>query len=194
MKIEDKKFVAVSYDLFVGVNEGQEELMERATAETPLTFIYGVGMMLEAFEANLKDLKKDDTFDFVLPCDQAYGPYMDEHVTEIPKNIFEIDGKFDNENIVVDRMIPMMTADGHRLDGLVVEITDSFVKMDFNHPLAGEDLHFVGKVLEVRESTDEEMEQIMNPCHGGCSGCHGGDCNGGDCDCSEEGCGCGNCQ
>ena len=53
MKITANKFVAVTYDLNVG--EGEErELMERATAETPLKFIFGTGAMLPAFEDALK--------------------------------------------------------------------------------------------------------------------------------------------
>ncbi|MBQ9202128.1 MAG: FKBP-type peptidyl-prolyl cis-trans isomerase [Bacteroidales bacterium] len=183
MKIEDKKFVALSYDLYVGGEDGSEpELMEKATEERPLTFVFGMGMMLDAFEAQLKDLAQGDSFDFVLPCAQAYGEYMEEHVAQLPKSIFEIDGKFDSQRIAVDQTVPMMTAEGQRLDGIVLEVGDEYVKMDFNHPLAGEDLHFIGKVLEVRESTDEEMEQLLHPCQGGCQGCQGG------CD-NDEGCG-----
>lgn len=191
MTIDEKKFVAVSYDLYVGGENGSnEELMEKATAEQPLTFVFGVGMMLEAFERNLKGLQVGDAFDFVLPCAEAYGNYSDEQIAELPKHIFEIEGKFDSEAIAVDKMIPMMTADGHRLEGLVVEVGDDFVRMDFNHPLAGEDLHFVGSVLEVRKSTEEELEKILSPC--GCGHCHG-DCEGGDC-CDGESQGCGHCH
>ena len=189
MKINDKKFVAVSYDLYVGGEDGtQPELMEKATADRPLTFIYGMGMMLDSFEQHLSGLEQGDSFDFVLPCAEAYGDYVDEHVVDLPKSMFEIDGKFDSEHIAVDQMVPMMTEDGQRLDGVVLEVADDHVKMDFNHPLAGEDLHFVGQVLEVRESTDEEMEQLLNPC------CHcGGSCEG-NCEGSCEG-GCeGSCQ
>ena len=58
MKITANKFVAVTYDLNVG--EGEErELMERATAETPLKFIFGTGAMLPAFEDALKGLEVD---------------------------------------------------------------------------------------------------------------------------------------
>ncbi|MDD2560030.1 MAG: FKBP-type peptidyl-prolyl cis-trans isomerase [Bacteroidales bacterium] len=173
MKITDNKFVAASYDLYVGGEDGQApELMEKATEEMPLTFVFGTGMMLESFESKLKNLQAGDSFDFVLPCNTAYGEYEDERVAELPKSIFEVEGKFDTENIAVDKMVPMMTAEGQRLDGMVLEITDEIVRMDFNHPLAGEDLHFVGKVLEVREATDEEMEQLM----GSCAGC-GQDCS-----------------
>ena len=63
MKITANKFVAVTYDLNVG--EGEErELMERATAETPLKFIFGTGAMLPAFEDALKGLEVGDKFNF----------------------------------------------------------------------------------------------------------------------------------
>ena len=56
MKITANKYVAVTYDLNVG--EGEErELMEKATVEAPLKFIYGTGMMLPAFEKALNGLE-----------------------------------------------------------------------------------------------------------------------------------------
>jgi len=51
----------------------------------------------------------------------------------------------------------MHDQEGNRMQGLVVEITDTFVKMDFNHPLAGKNLHFIGEVLEVRPASLEEL-------------------------------------
>ncbi len=190
MKINDKKFVAVSYDLYVGGEDGSKpELMERATEQQPLTFVFGMGMMLDSFEKQLAGLDENDTFDFTLPCDQAYGDYEQEHVVDLPKSLFTVDGKFDSENIAVDKMVPMMTEDGQRLDGVVLEVAEDHVKMDFNHPLAGEDLHFIGKVLEVRESTDEEMEALMHPCS--CGDCHHDCCGEGEDEC---GCGCGHCH
>ena len=58
--------------------------------------------------------------------------------------------------------------------------------MDFNHPLAGETLHFVGEVLEVRDATDEEIAVVLNQhsCGGGCSS---GDCGGCNGDCEQIG-------
>lgn len=97
MKITANKFVAVTYDLNVG--EGEErELMERATAETPLKFIFGTGAMLPAFEDALKGLEVCDKFNFSITPADAYGEYVEEHVLDLPKNIFEVDGKFDSGN------------------------------------------------------------------------------------------------
>ena len=186
MKISTNKFVALSYDLTVG--EGEErELMEKATAETPLEFIFGTDSMLQAFEKNIDGLAEGDSFDFTLTPEEAYGEYDDDHVVDLPRNIFEQDGVLNEEVIFEGNTVPMMDTNGNRLNGSVVEVKEDVIKMDFNHPLAGETLNFSGKVLTVRESTPEEIAALFAPQGGGC-GCGSG-CGCGDGD--EDSCGCG---
>ncbi|HCO67333.1 MAG TPA: peptidylprolyl isomerase [Dysgonomonas sp.] len=191
MKISPNKFVSLSYDLNVG-EDGEKELMERATPEQPLEFIYGTNSMLEAFENNLDGLSEGDSFDFVLTPEQAYGDYDDEHVVDLPRNIFEVDGKVDENVVFEGNIIPMMDSNGNRLNGSVISVGDDAVKMDFNHPLAGETLYFSGKVLNVREASAEEIAALFAPQGCGC-GCGGNESEA--CDCSDKdaqgGCGCG---
>lgn len=174
MRISANKYVAVIYDLNVG--EGEErELMEKATREVPLKFIYVTGMMIPAFEDALAGLESGDQFDFSLTPENAYGEYNEDHVLELPKNIFEIDGKFDSEMVKEGNTIPMMDADGHRMNGSVLEVKKDVVVMDFNHPLAGETLHFKGEVVDVHEPTAEEIAAMTSSSYGGgCEGCGGG--------------------
>lgn len=188
MKISTNKYVAVTYDLNVG--EGEErELMERATEEVPLKFIYGVGMMLPAFEEALKGLEVGSTFDFSIAPADGYGEYQEDYVVELPKNIFEVDGKFDAEVIKEGNIVPMMDATGNQMNGIVNEIKEDIVIMDFNHPLADETLHFSGKVIDVHEPTAEEIAALTAPADGcGCGDCSS-DCgdpsqNGGCCGCN----------
>lgn len=201
MKISTNKFVALSYDLTVG--EGEErELMEKATAETPLEFIFGTDSMLQAFEKNIDGLAEGDSFDFTLTPEDAYGEYDDDHVVDLPRNIFEQDGVLNEEVIFEGNTVPMMDTNGNRLNGSVVEVKEDVIKMDFNHPLAGETLNFSGKVLTVRESTPEEIAALFAPQGGGCgcgSGCGCGDGEEDSCGCGSEketaggcgsGCGC----
>jgi FKBP-type peptidyl-prolyl cis-trans isomerase SlyD len=185
MKITSNKFVSVIYDLNVG--EGDErELMEKATPEVPLSFIYGTGMMLPAFESNLKGLGKGDSFDFTLPPADAYGEYIEEHLTELSKDIFMVDGKFDGDMIKEGNTVPMMDTDGNRMNGSVIEVKEDIVVMDFNHPLAGETLHFTGEVIDVHEPTPEEIAAVSaggcgcgDNCGDSCgNGCQSSGCNG----------------
>jgi FKBP-type peptidyl-prolyl cis-trans isomerase SlyD len=187
MKISENKFVTLTYDLNVG--EGEErELMEQATAEKPLEFIFGTNSMLEAFEKQIEGLTQGDTFSFQLTPEEAYGDFDESKIIELPKNIFEIDGKIDDQVLFEGNTVPMMDSSGNRLTGSVMTIAEDVVTMDFNHPLAGETMHFAGSVTGVREASAEEIAALFSG--GGC-GCGSGGC--GSCgDGSDEGgCGCG---
>ncbi|MFV0520917.1 MAG: peptidylprolyl isomerase [Mangrovibacterium sp.] len=188
MTIDRNKMVTLTYDLRLGGAEG--EVIEQATATEPLKFLFGAGLMLPMFESHLVGKKQDEKFEIALKSQDAYGERDEEAVVNLPKDIFIVEGKFDDEMIAVGNHVPMMTQGGQRMNGLVLEVTDENVKMDFNHPLAGEDLHFTGDIIEVRDATEEEIMQTVNGggCGGGCS-CDSGDCGDG---CGDEhgGCGC----
>ena len=185
METVENKYITVAYKLY-SIENGEKEFTEEAPAEHPFQFISGLGLTLEAFESQVKDLKKGDKFDFTIPASEAYGEYDEEHVIDLPKNIFEIEGKFDSERVVEGAVIPLMTSEGQRINGSVVEVKDDVVVMDMNHPLAGCDLNFVGEVTENRPATNDELAEMARMMSGG--GCGGG-CNGG-CDCGDCGDGC----
>jgi len=189
MKITNNKFVSLSYDLYVG-EEGDRELMESATRERPLNFIYGLGAMLEAFERNINLLSAGDKFEFTLSPAEAYGEHVTDHIVELPKKIFEINGKFDSDMVKEGATLPMMDSNGSHINGSVLEIKDDVVVMDFNHPLAGETLHFSGEVLDVHNPTEAEIAELnkaMSGCGCDCDSCHDEDC-GDDCDCHTHNC------
>lgn len=195
MENNPNKYITVAYELYVN-EDGKENMVEKASAEHPFQFISGTGTTLDAFESHIAPLAKGDNFDFVIPVADAYGEFNPEHVIDLPKNIFEIDGKFDSERVFAGNVLPLMNADGNHLNGTVVEVKEDVVVMDFNHPFAGKDLHFVGTVTESREATNAEIQEMANMFSGGCGGSCGdccGSCGDGceDGNHHEGGCGCG---
>lgn len=194
MEQTPNKYMTVAYELYTEM-DGKMELTEQAPVEHPFQFITGMGFTLEAFEKNLINLNAGDKFDFTLSVDDAYGPHMPEGVQELPKSVFEINGKFDSEHIKEGLVIPMMNQQGERFNATVTEITENTVTVDLNHPLAGKELNFKGQVVVSRDATNQEIEDLVKMmtggCGGNCGGC-GGNCGGdescncgGDCDCKK---------
>ncbi len=175
------KYVTVAYELYTDNDKGIHELVEKAPIEHPFQFISGLGIALDSFESKILALAEGETFDFMLKVDEAYGPYEQDHVIELPKETFTINGRFDKDMVYPGAVLPLVNADGMRFQGLVLELKDNTVIIDLNHPLAGKDLHFKGQVVTMRDATNEEIQALIN--HEGCN-C-GGDCEGG----CEGGCG-----
>jgi FKBP-type peptidyl-prolyl cis-trans isomerase SlyD len=186
MKIGKNKMVSLTYDLHYDDFKG--DMIEQATSDKPLSFVFGAGLMLPKFESLLEGYEAGNPFEISLADVDAYGELDENAIVDLPKHLFIIDGEFDNEVVAIGSTVPMMSTSGQRLNGLVMEITDDIVKMDFNHPLAGENLFFKGEILEVREATDEEIAATLG---GGSCGCGSGGC--GDGGCGDEECADGSC-
>lgn len=150
MKVSKNAVVSVSYQLFVGDEGEKEELMEQTKKSQPFKFTCGTGAALEKFEENLMGLSTGDSFDFYIECEDAYGEYDEDKVVTVPKSTFLVDGEIDEEELFVDNIIPMSTEDGEKHDAVIIDITEDEVELDFNHLLAGERLHFVGTIVDVR--------------------------------------------
>lgn len=182
-KIEDKKYVELVYDLMEKA-EPIDIPLYQFTEEAPDRFVFGMdgGAMIQGFKDAIRGLKAGDEFDFTLEPRDAFGAIEEEYIKDYPRDMFEIDGKFDEERIKPGETIEMMTADGQRIPCNIVAVDADKVTLDFNHPLAGQSIRFKGHVKTVRPATEEEL----NPRHGCCGGCHGG----GDDSCGCEG-GCG---
>ncbi|TND10274.1 MAG: FKBP-type peptidyl-prolyl cis-trans isomerase SlyD [Bacteroidetes bacterium] len=160
MNIADKHVVSVSYHLTVPDENGSaEQTVEKTSPEEPFTFLFGSGGLLPEFEKNLSGKIAGDSFDFRITAENGYGVYQIENIVNIPIQAFlDESGKLDTEMVVVGNSLPMMDNEGHRLMGVVKEVALNHVRMDFNHPLAGKELHFTGEVLLVRPATAEELD------------------------------------
>lgn len=192
MNVSENNVVSIIYNL---KTEGSQEVIEAVKSDNPLTFIPGQGNLLKSFEKELMGLKTGDHFNFVLKYEDAYGPYQEDAVLDLPLSIFEQELENNPDLLMPGNVIPMRDQSGNRFNGKVIGVTNENVKMDFNHPMAGKNLCFEGEVIEIREATEEERLYGLDRgcgCSGGCGsdscsseGCGSEDCGNGSC-----GCGC----
>ena len=155
MAIEANNVVTLSYKLSDNKTGVQ---IEETSADNPMVFLFGSGGLIPEFEINIQGKNVGDTFEFSIDAENAYGNHQPQEIGKIPiDSFFNEDGKLEEEFVYVGALVPMTDQDGNQLQGVVVDITDEYVEMDFNHPLAGIDLKFEGKILNVRPATQEEL-------------------------------------
>jgi FKBP-type peptidyl-prolyl cis-trans isomerase SlyD len=152
MKIKPQHVVSLTYDLYVKEDNGTEGLVESATEEQPLVFLYGAGQMLPKFEENLSELSTGDSYEFHLAAEDAYGQYDDEAVASLPKEMFQ-----GTDIPEIGSMLPLQDNHGNHFQGQVVSVAEDSVIVDLNHPMAGQELHFKGMIINVRPATAEEL-------------------------------------
>jgi peptidylprolyl isomerase len=101
----------------------------------PLEFTLGEGQVIPGFEQAVEGMEVGEKKTVTIPADEAYGKRFDEAVQQVPRTIFP-------EEPEVGEIVSLMTQEGQEVMATVAGLADTEVTLDFNHPLAGEDLTF----------------------------------------------------
>ena len=163
------------------------EIFDSSKGREPLEFVAGAGMVIKGFDDSVMGMKKGEEKEFHIEAKNAYGEARPELVREIPKNMVKADKEMEAGMVIM-----MATPDGRQIPLLIKEVKKDSVVLDMNHPLAGKNLNFKIKVLDIKEATDADKECS---CGEDCSCEHGeGDCDcGHDCECEDKEGSCANC-
>ena len=89
MGIEKNKMVTLTYDLKIDDNQG--DMIEQATRENPLKFLFGAGIMLPKFESCIEKYSEGENFEILLNKHEAYGEVNRDAIVDLPKNVFIVD-------------------------------------------------------------------------------------------------------
>ncbi len=170
MQIDNHKVVAITYHLKLQAEDGDFEVVEVVDEQDPMYFIWGLSGLPEEFENNLLGLSAGDAFDFRIAPEKGYGEIDPGAIVDLPRSLFEEEGVNTDELLVLGNSIPMTNEEGDRLQGIVVDIKEGLVTLNFNHPLAGREMDFSGKIVLVREATATELEH--GHVHGDGGICH----------------------
>jgi FKBP-type peptidyl-prolyl cis-trans isomerase SlyD len=146
MKITHLSVVTLDYT----VSDTSGEVLDTTEGREPLVYLHGSGYLVPGLENALYERAAGDSFELTVPAADAYGEYEESLVQEVPGELFDGMEVAEGDTFVAD------TDDGHR-PVTIIEVSEKFVKVDANHPLAGMDLHFKVNVREVRAATAEEI-------------------------------------
>lgn len=156
MQIAKDKVVSLTYELHRDNEKG--ELIEMVNADHPFVFLFGAGGLIPEFESNLEGKEAGTAFEFRIESGNAYGEQDEAAFEYVPKDIFVIDGVLAEDLLQIGKFIHLRDQNGQLVRAKVAEVTEGEVLLDFNHPLAGQDLFFRGQVVDVRDATEEEIE------------------------------------
>jgi len=158
MQIGQNTVVTVTYSLKSNLPGSAPEFVEETGIGNPLVFLFGGGQLIPEFEKNLSGLVEGNDFSFVIDAENGYGEMDEEAIVEVGNELFKVDGVLDLDILKIGNTVPLVDRDGNQMMAKIIGTADEMVTLDFNHPLAGHTLHFSGKVVEVREATEEEIE------------------------------------
>ena len=117
-------------------------VFDSSEGREPLEFTIGENQVVAGFENNIKDMKLNEEKTFKIKASDAYGEKNEQLIREIPRE------KFPPEIEVGGRLI-LKSPQGQSIHAVVTEIKTDSVVIDLNHPLAGKELTFKVKVVEI---------------------------------------------
>lgn len=149
MVVGDNMVVSINYVL--KLKNGQE--MSRADGDDPLEFIQGFGQIIPGLEQEVYGMAVGDSKEVSIKPTDAYGELNSDEIVEVARDNFP-----DNINLVVGEPISVRDREtGENFVAYISEVNDESVLLDFNHPLAGEELYFSVEIVGLRQASDEEL-------------------------------------
>ncbi len=157
MQIEPNSVVTLHYTL----TDNEGNVIDQSEDGTFL-YLHGAMNIIPGLENALAGKSAGDEFSVKVAPEEGYGEKDPQRIQEVPKDMFD-----STDEIKVGVQFHAQGPDGNAVVVTVVEVKDEAVVIDANHALAGVDLNFAVKVVDVREASAEEIE------HGHVHGEHG---------------------
>src|SRR5215207_3811785 len=145
-----QKDVVVSMEYTLQVDD---EEIDSSKGQDPLQFLVGHGNIISGLEREMVGMKVGDSKDVVIPPADGYGEYDEEAFMSVPRAEFPKD-------MPLEEGVELTVKDdsGQARYARIETIDGDTITLNFNHPLAGDELHFNVKVVGLREPTEEELE------------------------------------
>jgi FKBP-type peptidyl-prolyl cis-trans isomerase SlpA len=140
MKLQIETGMSVTLHFSLVLEDGH--IIDSNFESEPATFSVGDGDLLPGFESTLIGLVNGDEREFTIPPEQAFGQHNPQNVQAVER------GNFDQEELELGAMFSFQNGDGE-LPGVIVGVDDNEVMIDFNHPLAGKNIIFQVKIIDI---------------------------------------------
>ncbi len=146
--VQDGAVVSLQYTL--KLDDGQ--VIDESPANEPLQYLHGASNIIPGLENALTGMTVGDSKQVIIAPADAYGEYNPDQLYEFERALFP-----DTLELSVGLPLTLRDESGNLVDAVVAELSDETVTLDFNHPLAGQTLHFDVTIIALRDATPDEM-------------------------------------
>jgi len=148
LKVQDGQVVSMEYTLRV-----DGEVLDSSAGHGPLEFLQGAGNIIPGLEQELYGMALGESKKVIVQPEDGYGEFDPQAFVDVPRDQFPSD-------IPMEEGVEIQVTDesGQPMSARIDFVSDDSVRLDFNHPLAGKELHFDMKIVSMRDATDEENE------------------------------------
>ena len=157
LKVKDGQVVSMEYTLKVDGN-----VADSSEGRDPLEFLHGAGNIIPGLEREMTGMAVGESKEVVVAAADAYGEEDDKAFMDVPRGEFPEDIP-----VKIGTEIQVQNQAGQPMYARIDRVDEQSVRLNFNHPLAGEELHFAVKVVKIRDATAEEKEHghVHMPVH-----------------------------
>lgn len=148
LKVQDGQVVSMEYTLRV-----DGEILDTSVGREPLEFLQGAGNIIPGLEQELYGMAIGESKNVIVQAEEGYGEIDPDAFFDVPREQFPNDIPLE-----IGIEIQVTDENGDPMSARIDSITDENIRLDFNHPLAGKELHFDMKIVDLRTATDEENE------------------------------------
>lgn len=133
-------------------------VFDTSVGSEPLEFILGQGKVIVGLEEAVIGMQVGEAKTVIIPHDEAYGPRRDDMIFEAGRD--ELPADIDPE---VGMQLQMNQGDGSIMIVTITDVSETTVKIDANHPLAGQDLTFDIELVEIGASESQGLNLASIP-------------------------------
>ena len=146
-KVEENLIIAIDYTLTV-----EDEVVDSSEGREPLEFLQGAGNIIAGLEREMLNMTVGESKKVVISPVDGYGEMDEEAFMEIPKNQFP-----ESIPVEVGTELEVKNEAGEPTYARIEEVENNIALLNFNHPLAGKELHFDVEIISIREASEEEL-------------------------------------
>jgi len=149
--------IAMDYSLSV-----DGKVIDSSAEREPLEFLQGHGNIIPGLEREVLGMKIGESKEVIVSPAEGYGDTEEDAFMEVPTNQFP-----KNIPLEVGTEIQIENEEGEPAYARIDKIENNMAQLNFNHPLAGKELHFAIKIITIRDPSEEELTHghVHHPDH-----------------------------